>query len=150
MGKIPPKIPPLSLETVTDMQSIPTLDEAIDACDTLRRFLEGVDATFRRSRVRQEPPAPPAEPAESTGKTAPHASDKTATWPDRVREILREAIEPLTASEIIRLYNERHHSEESPEKIGNRIRSVLWQLKGRGQLSHDEPSGTYRLKESPP
>jgi hypothetical protein len=91
----------------TDMPSIPTLDDAIDACDTLRRFLEGVDATFRRSRV-QEPPAPRPEAAESAGKTAPHGNGKTATWPDRVREILREATEPLAANEIIRLYNNRH------------------------------------------
>ena len=100
--------------------------------------------------MQQEPPAPPADPAESAGKTASHANDKPSTWPERVREILREATEPLAASEIIGLYTERHDSEESPEKIGNRIRSVLWQLKGRGQLSHDETTGKYRLKERPP
>ena len=110
-------------EMSADMPAIPTLDDAIDACDTLRRFLEGVDATFRRSRVQQEPPAqeppePPAEPAESVGKTAPHANDKASTWPDRVREILREATEPLAAGEIIRQYSERHESEESRKRLG--------------------------------
>ncbi len=131
------------------MLGSPTLDEAIDACDTLKRFLEGLDATFRSSRVRnQDVPRP--EPEESARKAAEHGNSKTPTWPDRVRAILREANCPLPASEIIRLYNERHDSDESPEKIGNRIRSVLWQLKGREELDHDGTNGKYRLKDKPP
>lgn len=133
----------ISLETSTDMPSIPTLDEAIDACDTLRRFLEGVDATFRSSRV-QKPPAPRAAPTESS---ASHNNVKTATWPERVRAVLREANEPLAAKDIIRIYNERHDSGgSSTEEVVKRLRSVLWQMKERGQLSHDKTTGKYQEK----
>jgi hypothetical protein len=133
-------------ETSTDMPGIPTLDEAIDACDTLRRFLEGVDATFRRSRV-QKPPASRPEPTESAGKTASQGNSKTATWPDRVRAILRDANEPLAAKDIITIYRESHDSgESSAEEIGKRLRSVLWQMKERGQLSHDKTTGKYQEK----
>ncbi len=63
------------------MLGSPTLDEAIDACDTLKRFLEGLDATFRSSRVRnQDVPRP--EPEESARKAAEHGNSKTPTWLD--------------------------------------------------------------------
>lgn len=131
----------------SDMSHIPTLDEAIDACDTLKRFLAGLDATFRSSRV-QKPVTPRFESAESAEKIVAHGKNiKIATWPERVRAILREADEPLAAKDIIGMYNERHDAgDPSPEDVGNRIRSVLWQMKGRGQLSHDETNGKYQLK----
>ncbi|MCA1600830.1 MAG: hypothetical protein LC776_03990 [Acidobacteria bacterium] len=80
-----------------------------------------------------------------------HGNMKAATWPDRVRAILREANEPLAAKDVIRMYSERHDSgESSPEEVGNRIRSVLWQMKDRGHLSHDKTTGKYQLKEERP
>lgn len=139
----------ISLRASADMSGIPTLDEAIDACDTIRRFLDGVDATFRRSRV-QTPPASGPEPTEGAEKTQSHNNGKTPTWPGRIRAILREANEPLAAKDIISIYNQRHDSgDSSPEEVVKRLRSVLWQMKVRGQLSHDE-AGKYGLKEKPP
>lgn len=133
-------------EMWTDMPAIRTLDEAIDACDTLRHFLDGIETTFRSSRV-----APRPEAAETAGKAATHGNSKTATWPERIGAILREANEPLAATDIIRIYKDRHDSgDSSPEEVGKRVRSVLWKMKERNQLSHDRTSGKYRLKEKPP
>lgn len=137
------------------MPGIPTLDEAIDAVDTLKSFLEGIEATFRSSRV-QKPAVPRHDGPESLGRTESHDNGKTATWPDRVGAIL--ANEPLAAKDIIRIYIERHDIGESTrEEIAKRLRSVLWKMKKREQLSQDRKTGKYRLmiesiqdKEKPP
>ncbi|MGH9892975.1 MAG: hypothetical protein ACREA0_13490, partial [bacterium] len=59
---------------------------------------------------------------------------------------------------IIRIYIERHDIGESTrEEIVKRLRSVLWKMKKRDQLSQDRKTGKYRLmmesiqdKEKPP
>lgn len=127
------------------MPNIPTLTEARDAIDTLRRFVDGLEATFGAIRS----PSHPIVPQGQASKAPVEEREPSTTWPDRVRVILRDANRPLEPKDIIEEYRKRQWVGGSlPDDLGNRIRSVLWQLKRRGELNHDARTGRYRLTKA--
>lgn len=119
------------------MPNMPTLAEALEAADLLRRFLDGIGQVFR---------AGGAESSKPTHSRAKHLNSRVPrTMKDRVLAILREVGRPLRPVEITDEYMNRGWPTKgkTERKLSNLIRSTLAFLKKQNKVIHDEESGQY-------
>lgn len=116
----------------------PTLDEAIEAADTIERFLDGVRDLLAPLRGHHAP-----SPGLPPPSLSPAAVDDL-TWKDKVTEILKEAGRPLRPIEISNEYTRRGWTAKRG-KLGHMIRATLAFMKREGLVRHDSEKGTYSL-----
>ncbi len=119
------------------MPNMPTVTEAQQAVDTLRRFVDGLSQLFAATTTTS------ATPQVKAG--SPTATPKT--WKDKVLAILTSSGGPMAPRDVTARYKAQGWPIPDGSKVGNLIRSTLAHLKKDGEVVVDG-DGRYRLSGS--
>ena len=112
------------------MPNMPTVAEARQAMEVLRRFLDGLNEVFAA------PSGPLAGPRSRSGLGAViNRRNVPKTWKDRVLAIMESMGQPVRPRDLTSEYERLGWPRPAGTNVSNLIRSTLVHLKKAGQIS---------------